>query len=100
MSKPSQIALDFGQEPQAPPPEPARVPAVNDGNGETPVRPYMSAGGVGVRIKAYKQTPTPQTGDLFGAPAEDTPAIPKTIEAAETVVTVPVGKEPAMTAPG
>ena len=75
MSKQTQIALDFGQEPQAPPPAPAS--AVNDGGGEVPVRPYMTAGGVGVRIKAYKQVPTPQNGDLFGsAAAEEIPALP------------------------
>jgi len=75
MSKLTQIALDFGQEPQAPPPEPAAAPAVNDGEGEAPVRPYMTAGGVGVRIKAYKQVPTPQNGDLFGSTApEEAPA--------------------------
>ncbi len=65
MSKQTQIALDFGQEPQTPPPAPA--PAANDGGGEASSRPYMTAGGVGVRIKAYKQTPTPQNGDLFGS---------------------------------
>jgi len=74
MSKQTQIALDFGHEPQAPPPEPAAAPAANDGGGEAPVRQYMAAGGVGVRIKAYKQTPAPQTGDLFGAPTTTEPA--------------------------
>jgi|SRR6185312_4778491 len=75
MSKQTQIALDFGQEPQTPPPAPA--PAANDGGEEAPSRPYMTAGGVGVRIKAYKQTPTPQNGDLFGSlPAEEIPAGP------------------------
>jgi DNA-binding transcriptional MerR regulator len=68
MSNLTQIALDFGQEPQAPPPEPTPAPAVSDREGEVPVRPYMAAGGVGVRIKAYKQTPTPQNGELFGGP--------------------------------
>lgn len=84
MSKLTQIALDFGQEPQTPPPAPA--PAANDGGGEALSRPYMTAGGVGVRIKAYKQTPTPQNGDLFGGlPPEEIPAGPGEPVAEETV---------------
>jgi DNA-binding transcriptional MerR regulator len=89
MSNQTQIALDFGQEPQAPPSTPAPAPAVSDGEGEAPVRPFMTAGGVGVRIKAYKQAPTPQNGELFGSPppeeiaaapagpAPETPAAPE-----------------------
>jgi DNA-binding transcriptional MerR regulator len=64
MSQQTQIALDFGQDQQSPPPA-----LENSGKAEEPARPYMAAGGVGVRIKAYKQTPTPQPGDLFGDPA-------------------------------
>src|ERR1700761_6615718 len=94
MSKQTQIALDFGQEPQAPTPDPTPSPVVTSGGEEAPVRPYMAAGGVGVRIKAYKQTPTPQTGDLFGAPpAEDLAAVAKTTEAVAAVVTEPVATE-------
>ena len=96
MSKQTQIALDFGQEPAAPPP-----PAENAGGGETPSRPYMAAAGVGVRIKSYKQTPASQTGDLFGdIPAETAPpetAGPALAEAVTTIVEEPVAipEEPA-----
>lgn len=93
MSKLTQISLDFGQEPQAPPPDPAPSPAASDGAGEASARPYMTAGGVGVRIKAYKQTPTPQTGDLFGgAPAgEKTDGPAEVVIPAEVVVPAEVG---------
>ena len=105
MSKLNQIALDFGQEPQAPPPEPAPAPAVNDGGGEAPVRQYMAAGGVGVRIKAYKQTPAAQTGDLFGEPPAGTtptePTEPTVIEAVAAIMEEPAAvaaaEEPALT---
>ena len=96
MSKQTQIALDFGQEPATPPP-----PAENAGGGETPSRPYMAAAGVGVRIKSYKQTPASQTGDLFGdIPAETAPpetAGPALAEAVTTIVEEPVAipEEPA-----
>lgn len=84
MSKQTQIALDFGQEPVPPPP-----PAENADGAEAPVRSYMAAGGVGVRIKSYKQTPPPsQSGDLFGnippeaAPPETAgPAVPEVVAA-------------------
>jgi DNA-binding transcriptional MerR regulator len=88
MSKQTQIALDFGQEPATPPP-----PAENAGGGESPSRPYMAAAGVGVRIKSYKQTPASQTGDLFGdTPAETVPpetAGPTLTEAVTTIVEEP-----------
>ncbi|HEV2481437.1 MAG TPA: MerR family transcriptional regulator [Puia sp.] len=100
MSKQTQIALDFGQEPQTPPPAPTPGPAASDGGGEAPARPYMSAGGVGVRIKAYKQTPTPQIGDLFGSPpvAETAPAtaIPGEATAAATPGEATAAIEPAI----
>lgn len=66
MSNFNQIPLDFGSEQQPPPPVPA------DGfRGGEPTTPYMAAGGVGIRIKSYKQpaSPAPMTGDLFGPPA-------------------------------
>src|ERR1700749_3975512 len=82
MSNLTQIALDFGDEPQA---QPSSSAANGDG-GEAFARPYMAAGGVGVRIKSYKQTPPASaTGDLFGGPAE--PATQSaTIEAAKPSV--------------
>lgn len=82
MSKLTQIALDFGEEPQLPPPA-----AADNGGGDgvaEPVRPYMTAGGVGVRVKSYKQPtpPAPESGRLFGDTAspeqvtgEDEPAM-------------------------
>ena len=114
MSRHTQIALDFGPEEHSPPP----APAENGGRVEEPTRPYMAAGGVGVRIKSYKQTPAPQPGDLFGEPAGaiEPPAPvapaaiePAAIEPAESIVnqsveqailpeTAPAGSAPAETA--
>jgi DNA-binding transcriptional MerR regulator len=72
MSKQTQIALDFGPEEQLP------ASTGDNGPGNDPTRHYMSAGGVGVRVKSYKQTPAPGGGDLFGdtaaAPEQATPA--------------------------
>lgn len=78
MSNFSQISLDFGQE-QALPPVPGDREGADDAG-----KPYMAAGGVGVRLKSYKQTappsketasPTKETassapaaGGLFGEP--------------------------------
>ncbi len=71
MSKQTQIPLDFGPEPQSEP----SVPVDNREVGSDPARPYMAAGGVGVRIKSYKQTkPATPAGDLFGNAATELPA--------------------------
>lgn len=90
MSKQTQIALDFGEEPSDPPGAP---PAVADGGNkaEDPARPYMTAGGVGIRIKAYKQMPSPQTGDLFGG---TTPVDPIVTEAVAAPMSVAKPSEP------
>src|SRR5579872_3042753 len=66
MSSFTQISLDFGPEQQVPPSVPADGRGIDEG-----AKPYMSAGGVGVRIKSYKQTASPAgaTGDLFGPAA-------------------------------
>ena len=75
MSRHTQIALDFGEEPQSPPP--AATADGNSGVVAEPVRPYMAAGGVGVRVKSFKQPAPapaektappvlPQNGSLFG----------------------------------
>ena len=61
MSKQTQISLDFGPEEQTPP-----ASTGDNGAGNDPARHYMAAGGVGVRVKSYKQTPAPGGGDLFG----------------------------------
>src|SRR5215469_3759131 len=66
MSNFTQIPLDFGSEHQPPRPVPAdRL------SGDDSAKSYMAAGGVGVRIKSYKQTapPAPMTCDLFGPQA-------------------------------
>ena len=71
MSKQTQISLDFGPEEQLP------ASAGDNGTGSDPSSHYMAAGGVGVRVKSYKQTPAPGGGDLFGetaaAPEQATP---------------------------
>lgn len=119
----TQMAMDFGPEQQ---PQPVPAPA-GSGAGEEAARPYLAAGGVGVRVKSFKQpTPPPAAaapdivaeipnrpsvkvinGDLFGggatadgAPADDTPAAeaaPVVTEAAP-VVTMTVA-EPISTTP-
>ena len=61
MSKQTQISLDFGPEEQTPP-----ASTGDNGAGNDPARHYMAAGGVGVRVKSYKQTPAAGGGDLFG----------------------------------
>ena len=88
MSKQTQISLDFGPEEQS------SAPTGDKGTGNDPARHYMAAGGVGVRVKSYKQTPAPGGGDLFdtaaaseqatppAAPKEQKPAV--AVEAAET----------------
>ena len=53
--------MDFGPEEQTPP-----ASTGDNGAGNDPPRHYMAAGGVGVRVKSYKQTPAPGGGDLFG----------------------------------
>jgi DNA-binding transcriptional MerR regulator len=84
MSKQTQISLDFGPEEQPPP-----ATAGDNGAGSDPARHYMAAGGVGVRVKSYKQTPAPGGGDLFG----DTGAAPAqmALSAAKEAAVVPEG---------
>jgi len=100
MSKPNQISLDFGPEEQSP------ASTGDNGTGNDPARHYMAAGGVGVRVKSYKQTPAPGGGDLFGdtaaaseqatpaaTPSAATPsAAPETAAIPET--TVPMARTP------
>jgi DNA-binding transcriptional MerR regulator len=74
-SKLTQIALDFGE--PAPPPVPPPVANGNgsaSGSGEEAARPYLAAGGVGVRVKSLKQ------------PA---PSPPATVEVAPEIATRP-----------
>ncbi|HWB91678.1 MAG TPA: MerR family transcriptional regulator [Puia sp.] len=72
MSKLTQIALDFGEEPQSPPPA-ARENGAGSGEAD-PLRPYMAAGGVGVRVKSYKQTPpAPPNSSLFDDAVPESP---------------------------
>jgi DNA-binding transcriptional MerR regulator len=91
MSKQNQISLDFGPEEQIP------ASTGDNGTGNDPTRHYMAAGGVGVRVKSYKQTPAPGGGDLFGdtaaAAEQATPAAaPETAAMSET--TVPMAGTP------
>jgi DNA-binding transcriptional MerR regulator len=67
MSKQTQISLDFGPEEHPP------ASTGDNGTGNDPARHYMAAGGVGVRVKSYKQTPAPAGADLFA----DTAAKPE-----------------------
>lgn len=103
-SKQTQIALDFGQEPSAQPVPPA------GGNGDEAVRPYLAAGGVGVRVKSFKQPmqavapaalpdempvrPVVKVvnGELFGmAPVEPVVEMaPAKVEAAVVEISAPV----------
>lgn len=102
-SKLTQIALDFGSEP---PPQPVPPSAAN-GDGEEAVRPYLAAGGVGVRVKSFKQPAqapvAPEAapeiesrpivkvvnGDLFGA-EEPVVVVEEPVAEAPVVVEVPV----------
>ncbi len=75
MSKQTQISLDFGPE------EKPSGSTGDNGTGNDPTRHYMAAGGVGVRVKSYKQSPVSGSGggDLFGdtaVAAQATPAEP------------------------
>lgn len=105
----TQMAMDFGPEQQ---PQPVPAPA-GSGAGEEAARPYLAAGGVGVRVKSFKQpTPPPAAaapdivaeipnrpsvkvinGDLFGggATADDAPvaATLPIMDAAPTVNAAP-----------
>lgn len=88
MSKQTQISLDFGPEEQTPP-----APTGDNGAGNDPPRHYMAAGGVGVRVKSYKQTPAPGGGDLFGdAVAPKAAAMPGTNGLSEPPVEGPLAE--------
>lgn len=106
-SKLTQIALDFGSEPQ---PQPVPPSAVN-GDGEELARSYLAASGVGVRVKSFKQPvqapvvpeAAPEiesrpivkviNGDLFGAAEPEVPELAEkpvaVVEEAVVVVEVP-----------
>jgi len=81
-SKLTQIAMDFGPESQ-PPPAPA--PAGN-GAAEEAARPYLAAGGVGVRVKSFKQ-PTPPAAP--SSPPTSTAVSPSTFPTQASTVPVP-----------
>ena len=116
-SKLTQIALDFGPESQSQPvPPPAGNGAVED-----PARPYLAAGGVGVRVKSFKQPAVPVpppveaveapedllprptvkvvNGDLFGVPAEPQ-AMEEGAPAEESATPVPASMEVAVGSAG
>jgi DNA-binding transcriptional MerR regulator len=108
-SKLTQIALDFGEPAQQPVPPPvANGNGSASGSGEEAARPYLAAGGVGVRVKSLKQPaaapPAPVeaapeiatrpatvkvvNGDLFGVaePIEERALEPAVEQASERVV--------------
>jgi DNA-binding transcriptional MerR regulator len=60
----TQIPLDFGGEPEVPPPPSVEVNGTADHRGK---QQYMAAAGVGVRVKSYKQpaTPAAANAELF-----------------------------------
>jgi DNA-binding transcriptional MerR regulator len=91
MSKLTQISLDFGPE------ERPSASTGDNGTGNDPTRHYMAAGGVGVRVKSYKQTPASGGGDLFGEIASEaapSAEVPVAVEAGKTTVPVEVIAEP------
>ena len=95
MSKQTQISLDFGPEEQS------SASTGDNGTGNDPARHYMAAGGVGVRVKSYKQTPAPGGGDLFGdtaaASEQASPPIPPSAApetAAIAGTTAPMARTP------
>jgi DNA-binding transcriptional MerR regulator len=85
----TQIPLDFGGEPELPPPPSVEVNGTDDHHGK---QHYMAAAGVGVRVKSYKQPAVPPvtTAELF--PVTEVPveaaAEPMVEAAAEPLVEV------------
>ncbi len=70
----TQIPLDFGGEPEVPPPPPVEVNGTGDHHGK---QHYMAAAGVGVRVKSYKQpvVPAVATAELFPVTEEAEPLV-------------------------
>jgi DNA-binding transcriptional MerR regulator len=60
----TQIPLDFGGEPEVPPPPSVEINGTVDHHGK---QQYMAAAGVGVRVKSYKQpaAPAAANAELF-----------------------------------
>jgi DNA-binding transcriptional MerR regulator len=71
-SKLTQIALDFGPEPQPQPDSPSVANGMGSSE-EDAARPYLAAGGVGVRVKSFKQ-PAPVPA-VVSMPPEAAPEI-------------------------
>ena len=89
----TQIPLDFGEEPNAPP-----LPS-GDANGAGSQRegPYMATAGVGVRVKSYKNSTAPTTnGELFSEPVSAAaPEEPAAVARPEPATAVMEEPEPA-----
>ena len=64
----------------------------DNGAGNDPARHYMAAGGVGVRVKSYKQTPAPGGGDLFGDGVAA--VVPAAVAAPEAAPEAAIGSGP------
>jgi DNA-binding transcriptional MerR regulator len=69
----TQIPLDFGGEPDVPPPPSVEVNGTDDHHGR---QHYMAAAGVGVRVKSYKQPATPATASAELFPVTEAEAGP------------------------
>jgi DNA-binding transcriptional MerR regulator len=67
----TQIPLDFGGEPEVPPPPSVEVNATDDHHGK---QHYMAAAGVGVRVKSYKQQAVPAAANAELFPATEVEA--------------------------
>jgi DNA-binding transcriptional MerR regulator len=70
----TQIPLDFGGEPEVPPPPSVEVNGSDDHHGK---QHYMAAAGVGVRVKSYKQPAVPAAANAELFPATEAAAEPQ-----------------------
>jgi DNA-binding transcriptional MerR regulator len=70
----TQIPLDFGGEPEVPPPPSVEVNGTDDHHER---QHYMAAAGVGVRVKSYKQpvVPAAANAELFPVPESEPLAV-------------------------
>jgi DNA-binding transcriptional MerR regulator len=77
----TQIPLDFGGEPEVPPPPSVEVNDTDDHRGK---QHYMAAAGVGVRVKSYKQPAAPAAANAELFPAREAEAEPRLVTEVET----------------
>jgi DNA-binding transcriptional MerR regulator len=76
----TQIPLDFGGEPEVPPPPSVEVNGTDDQHGR---QHYMAAAGVGVRVKSYKQPTVPAAANAELFPATEAEARPPLVTEVE-----------------